>query len=128
MEKFKVTNGELLILAQNDLPEFLKQEAEPKTRYLLIELTKKVNSAIESYNKVNEEVIKKHTPEGKQGIERYKEGTSEFTEEFLSYIKDIEPVMKEEVEIEVKPIPESLIRGMKTKASEAFFKFVKWEE
>jgi hypothetical protein len=128
METVKVTNGELLTLIQNDLPEFLKQEAEPKTRYLLIELAKKVNASIESYTKVNEEVVKKHTPEGQNGITRVKEGTNEFTPEFLAYIKDIEPVLQEVIELEVKLIPEELLKGMKTKASDAFFKFVKWEE
>jgi hypothetical protein len=132
MEKIKVTNHEITQFLQKDLGFFLEQELKPKARYLLIELAKKVNSAIESFNKVNEELIKKYGSElegGKIGIPQFTDDTKqELTESFKNYVQDLEPLLLEEQELEVKLIPEEAIKDIPNKSSDVFFRFVKWEE
>lgn len=110
MKTVKLKISELLA-KEASLSKLLGAELPAKASYRLGRNLNKINSELENFAKVRNELIKKYGKEDKEGGIAIKPNT----EAFKKYAAEIEPVMEEEVELELMQVSVDMLGDVKLK-------------
>jgi len=113
----KTKNGTMklseLVRAEPALAELANQKMKAKASFRLAKIVNQVSPHLESFRKIQGELLEKHGTKNGEGYTIELESKS-----FKTYINEIETVLEEEVDVSIKKIPLNLLTSAEMTAQE----------
>jgi len=113
----KTKNGTMklseLVRAEPALAELANQKMKAKASFRLAKIVNQVSPHLESFRKIQGELLEKHGTKNGEGYTIEPESKS-----FKTYINEIETVLEEEVDVSIKKIPLNLLTSAEMTAQE----------
>jgi len=113
----KTKNGTMklseLVRAEPALAELANQKMKAKASFRLAKVVNQVSPHLESFRKIQGELLEKHGTKNGEGYTIEPESKS-----FKTYINEIETVLEEEVDVSIKKIPLNLLTSAEMTAQE----------
>jgi len=113
----KTKNGTMklseLVRAEPALAELANQKMKAKASFRLAKVVNQVSPHLESFRKIQQELLEKHGTKNGEGYSIEPQSKS-----FKTYINEIEAVLEEEVDVSIKKIPLNLLTNAEMTALE----------
>jgi len=113
----KTKNGTMklseLVRAEPALAELANQKMKAKASFRLAKVVNQVSPHLESFRKIQQELLEKYGTENGEGYSIEPQSKS-----FKTYISEIEAVLEEEVNVSIKKIPLNLLTNAEMTAQE----------
>ena len=113
----KTKNGTMklseLVRAEPALAELANQKMKAKASFRLAKVVNQVSPHLESFRKIQQELLEKYGTENGEGYSIEPQSKS-----FKTYINEIEAVLEEEVDVSIKKIPLNLLTNAEMTAQE----------